>query len=330
MTSYLLRRVLYMLLLLWVLTVVSFVIIQLPRGDYVTTVALRLASSGEEVSQQLLDNLRRRYGLDRPVHVQYFKWFFNLLRGEFGHSFMLNKPVNQVIGERLALSIIISLCTLFFTYLMAIPIGIYSATHQYRISDYLFMSVGFIGLATPNFLLAMILMFFSLKVGMSVGGLFSPEYLRAAWGVGKFLDLLRHLPLPVIIVGTAGTAGLIRVMRAQLLDELGKQYVVTARAKGVGESRVLFKYPVRVAVNPMISTVGWLLPVIVSGEIITSLVLGLPTVGPLLFNALMSEDMFLAATLVLFLNFLTVVGTFISDIMLTIVDPRIRFTAQAA
>ena len=228
MTGYLLRRVLYMLLLLWVLTVVSFVIIQLPRGDYVTTVALRLASSGEEVSQQLLDNLRRRYGLDRPVHVQYLKWFFNLLRGEFGHSFMLNKPVNRVIGERLALSIIISLCTLFFTYMMAIPIGIYSATHQYRISDYLFMSVGFIGLATPNFLLAMILMFFALMLGMSVGGLFSPEYLRAAWGVGKFLDLLRHLPLPVIIVGTAGTAGLIRVMRAQLLDELGKQYVVTA------------------------------------------------------------------------------------------------------
>ena len=330
MTGYLLRRALYMLLLLWVLTVVSFVIIQLPRGDYVTTVALRLATSGEDVDQQLLDNLRRRYGLDRPVHVQYLKWFFNLLRGEFGHSFMLNKPVSHVVGERLALTITISLCTLLFSYLMAIPIGIYSATHQYRFSDYLFMSIGFIGLATPNFLLAIILMFFALQLGIGVGGLFSPEYLRAAWSVGKFLDLMSHLPLPVIIVGTAGTAGLIRVMRAQLLDELSKQYVVTARAKGVAESRVLFKYPVRVAVNPMISTVGWLLPVIVSGETITSLVLGLPTVGPLLFSALMNEDMFLAATLVLFLSLLTIVGTFISDILLTIVDPRIRFSAQSA
>ena len=330
MTGYLLRRVLYMLLLLWVLTVVSFVIIQLPRGDYVTTVALRLATSGEDVDQQQLDNLRRRYGLDRPVHVQYLKWFFNLLRGEFGHSFMLNKPVSHVVGDRLALTITISLCTLVFTYLMAIPIGIYSATHQYRFSDYLFMSIGFIGLAIPNFLLAIILMFFALQLGIGVGGLFSPEYLRAGWSVGKFLDLMSHLPLPVIIVGTAGTAGLIRVMRAQLLDELSKQYVVTARAKGVAESRVLFKYPVRVAVNPMISTVGWLLPVIVSGETITSLVLGLPTVGPLLFSALMNEDMFLAAALVLFLNFLTVVGTFISDILLTIVDPRIRFSAQSA
>ena len=330
MTGYLLRRALYMLLLLWVLTMVSFVIIQLPRGDYVTKVALRLASSGEDVDQQLLDNLRRRYGLDRPVHVQYLKWFFNLLRGEFGHSFMLNKPVSHVVGERLALTITISLCTLLFSYLMAIPIGIYSATHQYRFSDYLFMSIGFIGLATPNFLLAIILMFFALQLGLGVGGLFSPEYLRAAWSVGKFLDLMSHLPLPMIIVGTAGTAGLIRVMRAQLLDELSKQYVVTARAKGVAESRVLFKYPVRVAVNPMISTVGWLLPVIVSGETITSLVLGLPTVGPLLFSALMNEDMFLAATLVLFLSLLTIVGTFISDILLTIVDPRIRFSAQSA
>ena len=223
-----------------------------------------------------------------------------------------------------------TLCTLLFSYLMAIPIGIYSATHQYRFSDYLFMSIGFIGLATPNFLLAIILMFFALQLGIGVGGLFSPEYLRAGWSVGKFLDLMSHLPLPVIIVGTAGTAGLIRVMRAQLLDELSKQYVVTARAKGVAESRVLFKYPVRVAVNPMISTVGWLLPVIVSGETITSLVLGLPTVGPLLFSALMNEDMFLAATLVLFLSLLTIVGTFISDILLTIVDPRIRFSAQSA
>ena len=328
MISYILRRVIYMLLLMWLLTVVSFVIIQLPKGDYVSTIALKLSIQGEEVSKELLDGLRRRYGLDRPVHVQYLKWFGNVLRGEFGHSFLFGKPVHEIIGERLALTMLISMCSLAFTYLMSIPIGIYSATHQYRPGDYLFMVLGFIGLATPNFLLAIIFMFFSLELGLSVGGLFSPEYMRGGWSLGKLLDLAKHLPLPVVIVGTAGTAGLIRIMRGQLLDELERQYVITARAKGVREGVLLFKYPVRVAINPMISTVGWLLPTIVSGEVIVSLVLGLPTVGPLLFTALTSEDMFLAATLLLFLNFLTVVGTLISDILLTLADPRIRFTAQ--
>ena len=330
MANYIIRRVVYMILLLWLLTIVSFLVIQLPTGDFVSAVAFRLEQEGEEVSKELLDGLRRRYGLDRPVHVQYLRWFGNMLRGEFGHSFNLNRPVSEVIGERLALTVLISVCTLVFTYCMAIPIGIYSATHQYRPGDYLVMFAGFIGLATPNFLLALIFMFFALELGMNVGGLFSPEYMRAGWSLGKILDLLKHLPLPVVIVGTAGTAGLIRIMRGQLLDELEKQYVITARAKGVHEARLLFKYPVRVAINPMISTVGWLLPTIVSGSIITSLVLGLPTVGPLLFTALISEDMFLAATLVLFLNFLTVVGTFLSDILLTVVDPRIRFTEQGS
>ena len=225
----------------------------------------------EEVSKELLDGLRRRYGLDRPMHIQYLKWFGNVLQGELGHSFLLGKPVHEIIGERLALTMLISMCSLAFTYCMAIPIGIYSATHQYRPGDYLFMVLGFIGLATPNFLLAVIFMFFSLEVGLSVGGLFSPEYMRAGWSLGKLLDLVKHLPLPVVIVGTAGTAGLIRIMRGQLLDELERQYVVTARAKGVREGTLLFKYPVRVAINPMISTVGWLLPTIVSGEIIVSL-----------------------------------------------------------
>ena len=330
MASYLLRRVIYMILLMWLLTVVSFVIIQLPKGDYVSTIALKLSIQGEEVSKELLDGLRRRYGLDRPVHVQYLKWFGNVLQGEFGHSFLLGKPVRDIIGERLALTMLISVCSLAFTYCMSIPIGIYSATHQYRPGDYLFMVLGFIGLATPNFLLAIIFMFFSLELGLSVGGLFSPEYMRGGWSLGKMLDLMKHLPLPVVIVGTAGTAGLIRIMRGQLLDELERQYVITARAKGVREGTLLFKYPVRVAINPMISTVGWLLPTIVSGEVIVSLVLGLPTVGPLLFTALTSEDMFLAATLLLFLNLLTVVGTLISDILLTLADPRIRFTAQSA
>ena len=322
MASYPLRRVIYMILLMWLLTVVSFVIIQLPKGDYVSAIALKLSIRGEEVSKELLDGLRRRYGLDRPVHVQYLKWFGNVLQGEFGHSFLLGKPVHEVIGERLALTMLISVCSLAFTYCMSIPIGIYSATHQYRPGDYLFMVLGFIGLATPNFLLAIIFMFFSLELGLSVGGL------TCGGSLGKLLDLAKHLPLPVVIVGTAGTAGLIRIMRGQLLDELERQYVITARAKGVREGTLLFKYPVCVAINPMISTVGWLLTTIVSGEIIVSLVLGLPTVGPLLFTALTSEDMFLAATL-LFLNLLTVVGTLISDIMLTLADPRIRFTAQA-
>ena len=330
MTNYLIRRVLYMVLLMWLLTIVSFVIIQLPRGDYVSTIALKLSIEGDEVSKELLEGMRRRYGLDRPMHIQYLRWFGNVLRGEFGHSFIVGRPVREVIGERLALTMLISVCSLVFTYCMAIPIGIYSATHQYRPGDYLFMVIGFIGLATPNFLLAIIFVFFSLELGMSVGGLFSPEYMRAGWSLAKFWDLVKHLPVPVVIVGTAGAAGLIRIMRGQLLDELEKQYVITARAKGVREGRLLFKYPVRVAANPMISTIGWLLPTIVSGEVIVSLVLGLPTVGPLLFTALTSEDMFLAATLVLFLNFLTVVGTLISDIMLTLVDPRIRFTAHTA
>ena len=238
--------------------------------------------------------------------------------------------MSDVIGERLALTVLISVCSLAFAYGVGIPVGIYSATHQYRFGDYLFMAIGFIGLATPNFLLALVLMFVALELEMSVGGLFSPEYLRAGWSLAKFVDLLKHLPLPVVIVGTAGTAGLIRIMRGQLLDELERLYVITARSKGVSEVRLLFKYPVRVAVNPMISTIGWLLPEIVSGSTITSLVLGLPTVGPLLFVALTSQDMFLASTLVLFLSALTVLGTFISDILLSALDPRIRMSRQNA
>ena len=253
-----------------------------------------------------------------------------MLQGNFGFSFLLNRRVSEVIGERLALTALVSGSTLIFTFVMAIPIGIYSATHQYKIGDYFFSFIGFIGLATPNFLLALILMMALLALGMSPGGLFSPEYMKASWSVAKVWDLLKHLPLPIVIVGTAGTAGIIRVMRATLLDELEKQYVITARAKGVREGSLLFKYPVRVAINPIISTIGWLLPVIVSGEIITSLVIGLPTVGPMLFTALQFQDMFLASSLLLFLNFLTVIGTLVSDIVLVEIDPRIRFSAQTS
>ena len=327
MIQYLIRRILYMILLLWVLTVVSFIIIQLPPGDLVSSIARRLTETGEAADQAMLDGMRKNYGLDQPIHVQYWRWFSNVLQGNFGFSFLLNRRVSEVIGERLALTALVSGSTLIFTFVMAIPIGIYSATHQYKVGDYFFSFMGFIGLATPNFLLALILMMGLLALGMSPGGLFSPEYMKAPWSVAKVWDLLKHLPLPIVIVGTAGTAGIIRVMRATLLDELEKQYVITARAKGVGEGSLLFKYPVRVAINPIISTVGWLLPVIVSGEIITSLVIGLPTVGPMLFTALQFQDMFLASSLLLFLNFLTVIGTLLSDLVLVMVDPRIRLSA---
>ena len=319
-----------MILLLWVLTVVSFIIIQLPPGDLVSSIARRLTETGEAADQAMLDGMRKNYGLDQPIYVQYWRWFSNVLQGNFGFSFLLNRRVSEVIGERLALTALVSGSTLIFTFVMAIPIGIYSATHQYKLGDYFFSFMGFIGLATPNFLLALILMMGLLALGMSPGGLFSPEYMKASWSVAKVWDLLKHLPLPIVIVGTAGTAGIIRVMRATLLDELEKQYVITARAKGVREASLLFKYPVRVAINPIISTVGWLLPVIVSGEIITSLVIGLPTVGPMLFTALQFQDMFLASSLLLFLNFLTVIGTLLSDLVLVMVDPRIRLSAQTS
>ena len=324
MAAYLARRLLYMLILLWLITIVAFVIIQLPEGDFVSSYASQLARQGEEVNADDLANLRRRFGLDRPMHVQYLLWLGNIVTGDFGYSFQFNRPVSALIGERLWLTVALSLSTLIFTYVMAIPIGIYSATNQYSVGDYTAMSIGFIGLATPNFLLALILMYFLLRRGFSVGGLFSAVYQNAPWSIAKVGDLMLHLPLPIIIVGTAGTAGLIRIMRGILLDELKNQYVVTARAKGVQENALLFKYPVRIAINPMVSTIGWILPEIVSGSVITALVLSLPTVGPLLYRALLFEDMFLASTLLLFLNSLTIVGTFISDILLILVDPRIR------
>ncbi len=324
MFGYVARRFVYMLLLIWISSIASFVIIQLPAGDFVNSLARQYATSGRTIDEAQLNNLRAQFGLDQPIYIQYFTWFKNVLQGNFGWSFNMQQPVAWVIGERLGLTATISIATLLFVYLVSIPVGIYSATHQYSVGDYIFMFVGFFGLSVPSFLLALVLMFAFFNMGLSVGGLFSPEYMRAAWSVDKVIDLLKHLPLPVIVVGTASTAGLIRVMRATLLDELGKQYVVTARAKGVGEVKLLFKYPVRVALNPIASTIGWELPAIVSGSVITDLVLGLPTTGPMLFSAIINEDMFLASSLLLFLTTLTVIGTFISDILLFVLDPRIR------
>ncbi|MBA7686560.1 Inner membrane ABC transporter permease protein YejB [subsurface metagenome] len=326
MLYYIIRRFVYMFIILWVLSVVSFTIIQLPPGDFLSSYVIRLARSGQAVDRAQLASLRKRYGLDLPIYAQYFKWMWNMLHGNLGRSFQLNKPVSKLIAERLPFTITLSLFTLVFIYAVAIPIGIYSATHQYSVGDYASTTIGFVGLATPNFLLALILMFLFFKYfGLSVGGLFSPEYIWAPWSIGKFIDMLKHLPIPIIVIGTAGTAGLIRVMRGCLLDELRKQYVITARAKGVEERALLFKYPVRMAINPIVSTIGWMLPAIFSGETITAIVLSLPTTGPLLFSALMAEDMFLAASILMILGFLTVIGTFLSDILLIWIDPRIRY-----
>ena len=330
MASYIVRRLGYLLVVLWLISVVSFVIIQLPPGDFVTSYALKLAASDDEASQAVLEQLRARYDLDKPLHVQYLKWFGKIIRGDLGYSYHHNRPVLEVIGERLGLTVIVTFTTLVFTYLVSIPIGVYSATHQYSPGDYALTVVGFIGLASPNFLLALILMFILQNLGVSAGGLFSPDYAGTPWSLGKVWDLIKHLPVPIIVIGTAGTASLIRVMRGALLDELAKQYVVTARAKGVGERALLFRYPVRVAINPIISTVGWLLPEIVSGSTISALVLSLPTIGPALYSALLVEDMFLAGAIIMLLGSLTIVGTIISDFLLVAVDPRIRVEERIA
>ena len=327
MLYYIVRRFLYMFIILFVLSIVAFIIIQLPPGDYLTSYIMQLQLTGTKVSEAEIASLEKQYGLDLSIYQQYFKWVWGMLHGDFGRSFQYGERlVSELIGERLPLTITISLLTLIFTYAVAIPIGIYSATHQYSVGDYTSTVIGFAGLATPNFLLALVLMFLFYKYfGLSVGGLFSREYVTALWSLGKFVDMLKHLPIPIIVIGTAGTAGLIRVMRGCLLDELRKQYVITARAKGVSERVLLFKYPVKVAINPIISTIGWILPAIISGETITAIVLNLPTTGPLLFHALLVQDMYLAGSTIMFLCFLTVIGTLISDIILVWVDPRIRY-----
>jgi peptide/nickel transport system permease protein len=327
LVQYILRRLSYMAVILVAVSVVSFIIIQLPPGDYLTTYVMILKEAGREVDEAEIAALEKRYGLDKPPVLRYLWWVRNMLQGDFGRSFEWDLPVLMLVMERLPLTVAISTATLLFTYAVAIPIGIYSATHQYSIGDFIATVFGFAGLAIPNFLFALILMWVLYSAfGLSIGGLFSQEYLQADWSWGKFVDLLKHLPVPLIVIGTGGTAGLIRVMRGSLLDELRKQYVVTARAKGVSETRLLFKYPVRIALNPIVSSVAWALPAIVSGSTIAAIVLNLPTVGPLLFRALISQDMYLAGSSVMFLTFLTVVGILISDILLAVLDPRIRYT----
>jgi peptide/nickel transport system permease protein len=330
MANYIVRRIVYMFLLLLILSFVSFMIIQLPPGDYLSTMIQNMRNLGMTVDEDMIRSLETRYGLDQPVMLQYLKWLGNLLQGDMGRSFQWNEEVTALIAERLALTVTISFASLIFVYVVAVPIGIYSATHQYSLGDYTFTVLGFIGLATPNFLLALILMYVAFStLDWSVGGLFSREYVLEPWSIGKVIDLLKHLPIPLLVIGTAGTAAIIRILRGSLLDELAKQYVITARAKGLHEGIILFKYPVRLALNPIISSIGGLLPTIVSGATLTAIVLSLPTIGPLLLRALQAQDMYLAGSMVMLLSALAMIGTLVSDLLLVTIDPRIRFESEA-
>lgn len=308
------------------ISVLSFIIIQLPPGDFLTSYISQLSQSGQAIDQAEVAALRMRYGLDQPMYKQYFTWIFGMLKGDFGYSFGWKRPVADLIWERLALTVVISGVTMLFTWIVSFPIGVYSATHKYSVLDYFLTLLGFIGLATPTFLLALVLMWIAYsQFGVSVGGLFSAAFVDAPWSLAKIWDMLKHLWLPVVVVGLSGTASFIRTLRANLLDELNKSYVVTARAKGLSERRLLFKYPVRIAMIPFMATVGWSLPGLVSGEGVAAIVLNIPTTGPLLLSALLQQDMYLAGTFIMFLSLLTVIGTLISDILLAWIDPRIRY-----
>jgi peptide/nickel transport system permease protein len=326
MLRYTLRRVLVMIPTLVVISFVTFVIIQLPPGDYLTTLMADWASQGGAVEAGTVAAMRDRYGLDQPIYFQYYKWISGILtRGDFGISFDFGKPVTELIWNRLGFSLLLSVLTLCFVWAIAIPIGILSAVRQYSISDYTATFLAFFFLAVPDFLMALSAMYImSAWFGQSVGGLFSAEYVDAPWSLGKLADFAQHVWLPVLVIGLGSLAALVRIMRANLLDELSKPYVTTARAKGMSELELLLRYPVRLALNPLISTLGWILPAVISGEIIVSVVMSLPTTGPLLLRALLAQDMYLAGSLILLISVLTIIGTLISDILLAITDPRIR------
>ena len=325
MFSFFVRRLLVLIPTLLVISILIFGIIQLPEGDYLTSYIAELESQGEKVSKDKIAFLRQQYSLDKPFITQYFKWLTGMLQGDFGYSFEYRIPVSEVVGDRLFLSFLLSFSTILFTWVVAFPIGIYSATHQYSWGDHGLTFLGFLGLATPNFLLALVLLYVANVVfGTSVGGLMAPVYVDQPMSWGKFLSVLEHLWIPVVVIGTSGTAGMIRRLRANLLDELHKQYVITGRAKGLPPFRLLMKYPLRMALNPFIADIGSLLPEVVSGAAIVSIVLSLPTTGPMLLAALQSQDMYLAGSFLMFLSLLTVAGMFLSDLALAALDPRIR------
>ena len=339
MFTYTIHRILIMVPTLLAISILTFIIIQLPAGDYLTHQIAEMQAQGESANIDKIEFLRRQYGLDKPLIAQYAIWlgvwpgengFSGLLQGDLGYSFEYNLPVNVVVGDRIWLTFLVSFSTIVFTWLVSFPIGIYSATHQYSWSDHSLTFVGFLGLATPNFLLALVLLYFAnVTFGTSIGGLMEPEYLDQPWSWAKLGSVLAHLWIPVIVIGTSGTAGMIRRLRANLLDELQKQYVVTGRAKGMPSFRLLMKYPLRMALNPFIADIGNLLPQVISGSAIVSVVLSLPTTGPMLLQALRSQDQYLAGSFLMALALLTVIGMFLSDLALAALDPRIRLSGGA-
>ncbi len=326
MLGYILRRIGMMIPTLVVISMISFVIIQLPPGDYLTSYAATLRVTGDAVDEAELASLRERYGLGQPIYVQYYKWMSGiLLRGDWGQSMEWRKPVKELIWERMALTVFLSLVAIAVSWFIAIPVGVFSATHQYSIPDYIFSAISFIGAGTPGFMIALVVMLIAMRqFGMNVGGLFSEEYILAPWSWDKFVDMLKHLWIPVVVIAFESTAGSIRTTRANVLDELNKPYVETARAKGVKERKLVWKYPVRVAMNPFFSTVGWTLAGLISGQTLVAVVLSLQTNGPMMLRALRSQDMYLAGSFLFLLSVLTVIGTLISDVLLAWVDPRIR------
>jgi peptide/nickel transport system permease protein len=329
MFGYIMRRVLLMIPTLFLVSIISFVAIQLPPGDYLTSYVAALRTQGDNIQQEAIDSMKDMYGLGQPIYVQYYKWMSGiLLHGDWGQSMEWQKPVKELIWERLGLTIVLSLVSLFVSWFVAIPVGVYSATHQYSIPDYIMSIISFVGVGVPGFLLALIIMYFAqAKLNLNVGGLFSEKYILAPWSWDKIADMFKHLWIPVVILAVESTAGGIRTTRANLLDELPKPYVELARAKGLTENRLIWKYPVRVALNPFFSTVGWSLANLISGATLISVVLSLQTTGPMQLRALMSQDMYLAGSFLLLLSALTVIGTLVSDILLAWVDPRIRLEA---
>jgi peptide/nickel transport system permease protein len=328
--NFLVRRFLYMVFTVWLISLVSFAVIQLPPGDFVTNMVSEMTQQGvDKIPPEMIASLREQYGLNDPFYVQYFKWIGNIItQGKFGYSLDLKRDARELIFERLPMTFAITLGSVLFVWAIALPLGVFSAVRKYSAGDYVLTFVGFIGLAVPSFLFALILMYLSYRYGgNALIGLFSPEYAGAPWSIDKLIDLVKHAWIPIVIIGTAGTAGLVRITRANVLDELNKPYVDTARAKGLPEHRLLWKYPVRYALNPFVSGLGFELPKLVAGEVIVSIVLNLPTSGPVLFSALLKQDMYVAAGFILVLSILTVVGVFISDVLLTILDPRIRLMA---
>lgn len=331
MFRYFVQRLLVMIPTLIVISIAIFAIIQAPPGDYLESYIAELQSQGEAVDPAKIEFLRKTYGLDQPFYMQYLKWAGGLVQGDLGYSFEHSLPVNEVVGDRLTLTVVVSLASILFVWVISFPIAVYSAVRQYSIGDYLFTFFGYIGLATPSFLIALILLYFAnVYFGISIGGLMDPKYMNAPWSWGKLQSVLSHLWIPVLVIGLPGTAGMIRRLRANLLDELNKQYVVTGRAKGLPPGRLLVKYPLRISLNPFIADIGSLLPELISGSVIVSVVMSLPLTGPMLLDALRSQDMFLAGSFLMFMAFLTVLGVFISDIMLALLDPRIRLGAGAS